>query len=86
MMLVDATRQIADEMNGCMHFVDGRHDQPLLEHIVASSQPDDPGRLLALRNPDEQLDLSQVVPAPVKAGGCTIHASETPLHPAGHIS
>jgi ectoine hydroxylase-related dioxygenase (phytanoyl-CoA dioxygenase family) len=68
----------ADEENGCMHFVPGRHREPLLEHRVASADPDDPGRLLELADPGRDLDLSAVVAAPLRAGGCTMHTQGTP--------
>lgn len=67
-----------DAETGCMHFVAGHHRRPLLAHRVAGGEPDDPGRLLALVDPAEQLDLSTVVAAPLAAGGCTIHAYGTP--------
>lgn len=67
-----------DEQNGCMHFIPGRHHEPLLEHHVASGEPDDPGRLLALTDPSRQLDLTTAVAAPLRAGGCTVHSYGTP--------
>lgn len=68
-----------DAANGCMHFVPGEHST-LLEHEVASGDHDDPGRLLALVDPAVQLDLGRAVAAPLRAGGCTIHAYGTPHH------
>lgn len=68
----------ADEENGCMHFIAGQHVKPLLEHRVASGAPDDEGRLLALVDPDSQLDLSQAVCAAIPAGGATMHSFGTP--------
>jgi ectoine hydroxylase-related dioxygenase (phytanoyl-CoA dioxygenase family) len=68
----------ADEENGCMHFVPGRHRDPLLEHEVAAGDPADDGRLLAITDPAAALDLSTVVPAPLRAGGCTMHTQGTP--------
>ncbi|MEM8747074.1 MAG: phytanoyl-CoA dioxygenase family protein [Actinomycetota bacterium] len=67
----------ADAENGCMHFIPGQHERPLLEHVVASGEPDDDGRLLAIRDPDSALDMDQVVPAPLASGGCTVHAYGT---------
>jgi hypothetical protein len=67
-----------DEVNGCMHFVPGAHLEPLLEHVVAGGAADDPGRLLALPDPGTQLDLQRVVPAPLRAGGATMHSYGTP--------
>lgn len=68
----------ADEENGCMHFVPGVQREPLREHVVASGDPNDGGRLLALSDPAKQLDLSTVVPAPLRAGGATMHSYGTP--------
>jgi ectoine hydroxylase-related dioxygenase (phytanoyl-CoA dioxygenase family) len=67
-----------DAENGCMHFVPGLHTQPLLAHLVASGDPHDDRRLLALTDPESQLDLSQAVAAPLRAGGATMHAYGTP--------
>lgn len=67
-----------DAENGCMHFIAGRHTEPLLEHRVASGDPGDDRRLLALRDPAAQLDLSAAVAAPLRAGGATLHAYGTP--------
>jgi ectoine hydroxylase-related dioxygenase (phytanoyl-CoA dioxygenase family) len=67
-----------DEVNGCMHFVPGAHLEPLLEHVVAGGEPDDPARLLALTDAPRQLDLERVVPAPLRAGGATMHSYGTP--------
>ena len=68
----------ADAENGCMHFIGGQHRQPLLEHCVASGEPEDEGRLLAIRDAETVLDMDRVVPAPLAAGGCTVHAYGTP--------
>ena len=68
----------ADEENGCMHFVPGRHTDPLLEHHVAAGDPEDDGRLLAITDPERNLELSTVVAAPLRAGGCTMHTQGTP--------
>src|SRR5579884_2539570 len=67
-----------DDENGCMQFVPGRHTGPLLEHYVASGDPDDEGRLLALPHPEEQLDLTTAVTAAIPAGGVTMHSFGTP--------
>ncbi len=67
-----------DEENGCMHFVPGRHREGSLKHPVASGEPDDPGRLLALIDPDTQLDLNTQVVAPLSGGGATLHSFATP--------
>lgn len=68
----------ADVENGCMHFVPGCHRRPLLEHKVASGDPDDLGRLLELTDPQAQLDLDAAVAVELRAGGCTLHSSGTP--------
>lgn len=68
----------ADIDNGCMHFLAGYHTQPLLEHYVASGQPQDSSRLLAIVDPDRQLDLEAVIPGPIAAGGVTMHSYGTP--------
>jgi len=67
-----------DTENGCMQFVPGYHDRPLLEHHVAAGDPDDEGRLLALVDPEAQLALSSVVVAEIPAGGATMHFHGTP--------
>lgn len=68
----------ADEENGCMQFLPGHHREPLCEHYVAGGDPDDDGRLLALVDPDRQVDLSRATPVPVPAGGATMHSYGTP--------
>jgi ectoine hydroxylase-related dioxygenase (phytanoyl-CoA dioxygenase family) len=68
----------ADVENGCMHFVPGQHVEPLLEHEVASGDPTEDSRLLAIVGAPERLDLSSAVAAPVPAGGCTFHNERTP--------
>lgn len=67
-----------DAENGCMQFVPGYHTRPLLEHHVASGDPDDEGRLLALVDPSAQIDLSAAVTAEIPAGGATLHSYGTP--------
>lgn len=68
----------ADDSNGCMHFVPGQHRRPLLDHYVASGLAEDEGRLLALVDPDRQLNLSAARTAAIPAGGATLHFSATP--------
>jgi hypothetical protein len=68
----------ADEENGCMHFVPARHTGRLLEHRVASGDPDDVSRLLELTDPSRDLDLSTTVAVPLRAGGSTFHTGGTP--------
>jgi ectoine hydroxylase-related dioxygenase (phytanoyl-CoA dioxygenase family) len=67
-----------DAETGCMHFIPGQHEGPLLAHKVVSGQPDDPRRLLALVDWNRALDMSHVVACPLPAGGCTVHAAGTP--------
>ena len=67
-----------DAENGTMQFVPGYHDRPLLEHHVASGNPEDEGRLLVLVAPESQLDLSKAVVAELPAGGATMHFYGTP--------
>ena len=67
-----------DHETGCMQFVPGYHTRPLLEHHVASGSPGDEGRLLAMVDPDSQVDLTRAVVAEIPAGGCTMHAAGTP--------
>ncbi len=61
--------------NGCMQFVPRPHGSPSLRHVVASGDPEDEGRLLAI---DEPLDTDLAVACPLRAGGCTIHLVGTP--------
>lgn len=67
-----------DEEMGCMEFIPGVHDQPMPEHHVASGDPDDEGRLLAMVAPERDLDLSTAVACPLKAGSATVHGYATP--------
>ena len=68
----------ADVDNGCMHFVPEAHTAPMLEHHVASGDPDDEGRLLAITHPERDLDLSRAVACPLAPGGATAHTEGTP--------
>lgn len=68
----------ADEENGCMHFIPARHTGTLLEHRVASGDPDSESRLLELTDPSRDLDLSTAVAVPLVAGGSTFHTVGTP--------
>ncbi len=68
----------ADIENGCMHFVPGRHHEPLLEHYVVSGADDYEGRLLGIVDPQNTLDLASAVACPVPAGGATVHLAGTP--------
>jgi hypothetical protein len=67
-----------DETMGCMEFVPGAHLKPMPEHYVASGEPDDDGRLLAMVDPESQLDLSKAVKCPLSAGSATVHSYATP--------
>jgi hypothetical protein len=73
-----------DEDNGCMHFLPGGHLDPLHQHFVAGGAPDDPGRLLAIRDPERTLDLSKAVACPLPAGGATVHSFGTPHFTGGN--
>jgi len=66
-----------DTENGCMQFVAGYHKDGLLPHYVASGDPDDNGRLLAIVDPESQVDLSNKVVAEIPAGGATMHSFGT---------
>lgn len=66
-----------DEENGCMHFLPGRHTEPLLAHRVASGRDYDPARLLELADLGD-VDLRDTVACPLKAGGATLHRDGTP--------
>jgi hypothetical protein len=67
-----------DEENGCMQFMAGHHEQPLMPHFVAGGEPDDPARLLAIEDPERHLDLERRVVAALPAGGVTMHGYGTP--------
>lgn len=75
-----------DVENGCMQFVPGEHTQPLLEHRVVSGDPAHEDRLLALVDPDEQIDLERAVVAQIPAGGATVHAYGTPHYTGPNVS
>ena len=68
----------ADVDNGCMHFIPGRHHEPLLQHYVVSGREDDEGRLLGIVDAPHVLDLSTAVACPLPAGGATVHLAGTP--------
>lgn len=67
-----------DETMGCMEFIPGAPVSPLLPHEVASGDPDDDGRLLAIDHPETYLDLSKAVRCPLPAGSATVHGYTTP--------
>jgi Phytanoyl-CoA dioxygenase (PhyH) len=68
-----------DAHNGCMQFLPVRHGEPAWEHVVASGDPDDEGRLLRLSD-DALADapLDRAVVGSLPAGGCTVHVPGTP--------
>ena len=68
----------ADVENGCMHFIPGRHHEPLLQHYVVSGREDSDGRLLGIVDAAATLDLSSAVACPLPAGGATVHLAGTP--------
>lgn len=67
-----------DETMGCMEFIPDVQDEPMPEHFVFSGDPDDEGRLLAMTDPENQLDLSTAVTCPLREGSATIHGYTTP--------
>lgn len=67
-----------DETMGCMEFIPGAHLQPMPEHLVASGDPHDAGRLLSIARPAEALDLAAAVKCPLPAGSATVHGYTTP--------
>lgn len=67
-----------DETMGCMEFIPGVQDQPMPPHVVASGEPDDEGRLLAIDDPEVRLDLPLAVRCPLPAGSATVHGYATP--------
>jgi len=67
-----------DENMGCMEFIPGAFDAPMPPHIVASGDPDDDGRLLAIDQPAKWLDLARAVKCPLSAGSATVHGYATP--------
>lgn len=73
-----------DELNGCMHFLPGGHLDPLHPHYVAGGEPTDDGRLLAIENPEQELDLSKAIACPLRAGGATVHSFGTPHFTSGN--
>ncbi|MFP6765576.1 MAG: phytanoyl-CoA dioxygenase family protein [Planctomycetaceae bacterium] len=62
--------------NGCLHFTDGSHRQPVLPHCAP---PDEPFNLQVLPESAAQF---QMTPAPVRQGGVSFHHGNT-LHQSG---
>jgi hypothetical protein len=73
-----------DAENGCMHFLPGEHRAPLHEHYVAGGEPTYSQRLLAIKNPASELDLSRAIACPLRAGGATVHGYGTPHFTPGN--
>jgi ectoine hydroxylase-related dioxygenase (phytanoyl-CoA dioxygenase family) len=73
-----------DEASGCMHFMPGQHREPLLEHYVASGDPNDQSRMLAIKEPERTMDLTRAVACPLRAGGATVHGYSTPHFTSGN--
>lgn len=67
-----------DEDMGCMEFIAGKQDDPMPEHYVASGDPDDEARLLAIVDPERDLDFSRRVACPLQPGGATVHGYAAP--------
>ena len=67
----------ADEQNGCMHFIPGER-QVTLPHYVASGDPNDDSRLLAIEDLNH-IDLTAAIACPLPAGSASVH-SEGTLH------
>ena len=62
--------QDVDEVNGCMHFIDGGHRDGVLEH----RQPEHVQSDLLCCQPDE----ARAVACPIRVGSVTFHHSKTP--------
>jgi ectoine hydroxylase-related dioxygenase (phytanoyl-CoA dioxygenase family) len=76
-----------DADNGCMQFLPRRHGEPAWEHVVASGDPDDEGRLL--RCSDAALataPLHTAVVGSVPAGGATVHVPGTPHYTGPNLT
>lgn len=67
-----------DGTMGCMEFIPGVQNGPMPPHVVASGDPDDDGRLLAIDDPERRLDLARAVKCPLRAGSATVHGYATP--------
>jgi ectoine hydroxylase-related dioxygenase (phytanoyl-CoA dioxygenase family) len=71
-----------DRNNGCMQFLRGMHHGLLKQHVVASGDPKEDSRLLALSS----IDSTNAVVCPLPAGGCTIHVEGTPHFTGGNLT
>jgi hypothetical protein len=68
-----------DADNGCMQFIARPHGAPALEHVVASGDPDDEGRLLSVsERAAASLTLGDAIACDLPAGGATVHVPGTP--------
>lgn len=67
-----------DARSGGMQFIAGRHRGPMLAHVIASGEPTDNGRLLAIADPDASLDLAAAAAPSLRPGDATAHAYGTP--------
>lgn len=72
-----ALDDVTEDM-GCMQFAPNYHNNPMPEHFVASGDPDDESRLLAMVDPEAAIDMSTIVACPLKAGSATVHGYATP--------
>lgn len=75
-----------DETMGCMEYIPGAQNNPMLPHHVASGDPSDDGRLLAIDEPEHHIDLSSAVKCPLKAGSATVHGYATPHYTGPNLS
>ncbi len=75
-----------DESNGCMQFIAGAHNEPLLPHHVASGDPQQPSRLLAIENVEQHLNLQTARVCPLSAGGATVHGYLTPHYTGPNLT
>ena len=57
--------------NGCLFYGDGSHRGPIREHVAPDDQP------FNLQIPDEKTGDYKMTPAPVPAGGVSIHHGNT---------
>jgi ectoine hydroxylase-related dioxygenase (phytanoyl-CoA dioxygenase family) len=76
--------QEASIENGCLWFVQGSHEQEVWPHRSIGGDVRVHGLELdeAKLTADQKAGLAKAVPAPIPAGGCTIHLNRT-LHYAG---
>lgn len=67
-----------DESMGCMEFIRETPRNAVMPHVVASGDPDDDGRLLAIDEPTRFFDPAEAKRFPLKAGSATVHGYTTP--------